>query len=228
MILKSKYKRESAAHTQALRAYIAQNLILEEKDNAPAAPTGAPFAAAQALPPIAWNMAPRHEHTQAESKAMPECAAAVYERQQIGGAAKKLAPKCATEVFETQETDLDTYLKQVRDESFTQMLFRKIDEKGIKDSECYKKAGIDKRLFSKIRSNAHYKPSKSTALALIIALELPFEEAVEMLKKAGYAFSHASKADLIVEYYLKHGKYNLYVINASLLEFDQPLIGNFS
>ena len=126
------------------------------------------------------------------------------------------------------EGSLEEYLSQVQDESFTQMLFRKIDEKGLKDAECYKKANIDKRLFSKIRSNPSYKPSKSTALALALALELPLDEAAEMLCKAGYSFSHASKADLIVEYYIRNGIYDILVINQSLYEFDQPIIGNFN
>ena len=137
-------------------------------------------------------------------------------------AAPDSAPYCA----QALPDDLSGYLRRVRDESFAQMLFRKIDEKGMKDAECYKKANIDKRLFSKIRSNAQYKPSKSTALALIIALELPYEEACEMLMKAGFAFSHASKADLIVEYYIMQGIYDLFVINESLYDFDQPLLGN--
>ena len=126
---------------------------------------------------------------------------------------------------ETKNSSLDEYLSSVKDESFAQMLLRKIDEKGMKDSECYKKANIDKRLFSKIRSDIHYKPSKQTAFAFMLALELPYQEACEMLKKAGFAFSHSSKADLIVEYYIKRGVYDIFTVNASLYEFDQPLIG---
>ncbi|MBR0413938.1 MAG: hypothetical protein IJI67_02565 [Clostridia bacterium] len=123
------------------------------------------------------------------------------------------------------EDALEAYLREVKDESFSEMLLRKIDEKGMSDADCYKKANIDKRLFSKIRSNALYKPSKQTALALILALELPYSEAVEMLHKAGFALSRASKADLIVEYYLKQGIYDIFVINNSLYDFDQPIIG---
>lgn len=133
-------------------------------------------------------------------------------------------PAFSSSVAVPKAYDLDNAVKQI-DESFSEMLLRKIDEKGIKDSECYKKANIDRKLFSKIRSDKNYKPSKPTAIAFAIALELPLAEAKDMLMKAGFALSHSNKFDIIVEFFIARGNYNIFEINEALFAFDQSLLG---
>ena len=130
---------------------------------------------------------------------------------------------CAPMVV-SKAASLEDMLKQA-DAGFTETLLKLIDKTGKKDSEIYKKALLTKQHFSKIRNNPNYKPTKPTAIALALALELDLEATKDLIGRAGYALTNSSKFDLIIRYFIEQGNYNVVEINLALYEFDQPLLG---
>ena len=111
-------------------------------------------------------------------------------------------------------------------ETFSQVLLRKIREKGMDNAECYTKANVDRRVFSKIISNDSYRPKKRTILSLAIALELSLEETNELLMKAELALSDNVNFDLIIKHFITHQIYDFFLINEVLLEYEQPLLSD--
>ncbi|MBQ9188366.1 MAG: macro domain-containing protein [Clostridia bacterium] len=134
-------------------------------------------------------------------------------------AEKAPAPKAA------KKQSLDQLLSEL-DEGFSQTLLKLIDERGMTDVQCYKRANIDKKLFSKIRSNPHYQPSKPTVIAFAVALKLSLADTKMLLERAGLALSHSSRFDVIVEYFLDTQQYDLMEINEVLYQYDLPCLGN--
>lgn len=119
---------------------------------------------------------------------------------------------------------LDDVMKNLS-ETWSESLLRMITEKGYEDTEVYKRANVDRKLFSKIRSNKDYKPKKTTAVAFALALRLNLDETKDFIARAGYAFSPSSKFDLIIEYFIENEVYDFMTINIALFDHNEPMIG---
>lgn len=136
----------------------------------------------------------------------------------------KVSRKHARDRQKDQPGLLKRLLKKL-DAPFSTTLMRMIDDRGLKDSDVYKRANLSRQHFSKIRSNPSYRPKKQTVLALAVALELSADETRLLLERAGFALTHADERDIIVEYFIEQGNYDIYEINLALYAFDQPLLG---
>lgn len=123
------------------------------------------------------------------------------------------------------ETEIAELLNKL-DASFSQTVLSLIDARGLTDVEVYKRANLSRQLFSKIRRDQGYKPTKATAVALAIALELSLDECNDLLERAGFSLSTSSKFDVIVRYFIERECYDIYKLNAMLFAFDQPLLGS--
>jgi hypothetical protein len=138
------------------------------------------------------------------------------------------APQCDEKdlCYNMLNIELESFIKTKRKPTFSQVLFKYIDKKGTSDSEVYKKAYIDRRHFSKIRSIPDYKPGKNAVIALALALELNKKETDKLLSAAGYSLSDSETLDLVIQFCLEKKIYDILEVNEALDYFSmKPLIG---
>lgn len=175
--------------------------------------------------PFPRRIKAKSQETVADEKSIEVSNEEVKENTQID--AEKLLPLVCFSLSPSdfyKENELASILERL-DDSFSSKVIQLIKAKGKKEVEVYKKANLDRKLFSKIRSTKHYVPKKTTCLALAVALELNLEETQTLLKSAGFSFSNSRKFDVIVEYFIKKGLYDIFEINQVLFKYDQPLLG---
>ena len=122
------------------------------------------------------------------------------------------------------ENDLISLLSRL-DDNFAVTLFKLIDAKKMDEVECYKKANVSKQTWYKILNDENYRPSKNTILAFAIALKLSLEETERLLATVGFTLSSSSKFDVIIEYFILRGEYDIHKINETLFKFDQVCLG---
>lgn len=158
---------------------------------------------------------------------LPAAAAPVFAAPQMFSdphPSEQSAKSAKKKKFKKSERSLDELIKNM-DETFSQMLLRLIDERGLKDSVVYRKANIDRRHFSKIRNNVNYLPTKRTVFSFAIALELTLDETKDLMNRAGYSISNSSRFDIIVSYFLENGIYDIFEINEVLFAYEEPVLG---
>ncbi len=196
---------------KSVSSYIDENYIREKTRDEYAAPyySSSPYASEAPRPMPPRRLSRKNDISEAADMAPSEMSA---------------MSECSAAPLPASPEDWSKLLKGL-DAGFSETLLRLIDRTGKKDSEIYKKANVDRKLFSKIRNNTDYKPSKPTALAFAFALELDLQETKDFIARAGYALSHSSKFDVIVEYFLVNKNYDIFELNEVLFAFDQPLIG---